>query len=56
MSGERTGVLDRIDRQLLLIGLMSEPQVLDLLRIAERCPVHRTLSSDPVTSPALIRH
>jgi len=42
----RTGLLDRIDRQIELIGNLDESQRNRLLEIAERCPVHRTLKSE----------
>ena len=38
-------MLDRIDREISLSGTLTEEQRAGLLRIAERCPVHRTLSS-----------
>ena len=41
-SGAR---IERIDRQLELLGPLSEEQRARLLAIADRCPVHRTLTS-----------
>jgi putative redox protein len=41
-SGAR---LERIDRQLELLGPLSEEQRARLVAIADRCPVHRTLTS-----------
>ncbi|WP_421996377.1 OsmC family protein [Reyranella sp.] len=38
-------MLDRIDRQLELEGPLDETQRERLLQIADRCPVHRTLTS-----------
>ena len=38
--------LDRIDRELALEGPLSEEQRTRLVEIAERCPVHRTLTSE----------
>lgn len=35
--------LDQIDREISLLGELSENQRQRLLEIAERCPVHRTL-------------
>jgi putative redox protein len=42
----REGRIDRIDRRLELSGELSDEQRNDLLRIADRCPVHRTLKSE----------
>lgn len=42
----RDGRVDRIERSLELEGDLSEEQRDDLLRIADRCPVHRTLTSE----------
>lgn len=40
------GMLDRIDREILLIGNLSEEQQARLMEIADRCPIHRTLVSE----------
>jgi len=42
----REGRIDRIERSLELSGDLSDEQRNDLLRIADRCPVHRTLHSE----------
>ena len=42
----REGRIDRIERSLELSGDISDDQRNDLLRIADRCPVHRTLLSE----------
>jgi putative redox protein len=42
----RDGMLDRIERQIALNGPLDEGQRQRLLQIAERCPVHRTLTSE----------
>jgi putative redox protein len=42
----REGMLDRIEREISLSGSLSEEQRAKLLGIAERCPVHRTLTSE----------
>ena len=42
----RTGFIDRIDREIELSGNLDEAQKHRLLEIAERCPVHRTLTSE----------
>ena len=42
----KEGMLDRIDREVDLIGPLSAEQRARLLEIANRCPVHRTLTSE----------
>ena len=42
----KEGKLDRIDREIALAGPLSAEQRARLLEIAERCPVHRTLTSE----------
>ena len=42
----REGRIDRIERSLELSGDLSDEQRKDILRIADRCPVHRTLHSE----------
>jgi len=42
---EREVLLDRIDREVELSGSLSEDQKGRLAEIADRCPVHRTLTS-----------
>ena len=42
----REGRLDRIERVIALAGDLTEEQRARLLEIAERCPVHRTLTSE----------
>lgn len=39
----KTAMIDRIDRQLELVGALDGAQRARLLQIAEMCPVHRTL-------------
>ncbi len=41
----KEGLLDHIEREIELFGELSEEQRADLLSIANRCPVHRTLTS-----------
>jgi uncharacterized OsmC-like protein/alpha/beta superfamily hydrolase len=41
-----TGMLDRIEREITLIGPLDADQRAKLLDIADRCPVHRTLRSE----------
>jgi putative redox protein len=40
----KEGMLDRIEREILLHGVLTHDQCARLLEIAERCPVHRTLT------------
>lgn len=42
----KEGRLDRIDRDLELVGPLSQEQRARLLEIANKCPVHRTLVSE----------
>ncbi len=38
-------MLDHIEREIELVGLLSAEQKAQLLAIADKCPVHRTLTS-----------
>ena len=42
----KEGMLDRIEREISLSGPLVEEQRARLLEMAERCPVHRTLTSE----------
>ena len=42
----KEGMLDQIDREIALTGPLGDEQRARLLEIAERCPVHRTLTSE----------
>ena len=42
----REGMLDRIEAELALEGQLTEDQRAKLLEFANRCPVHRTLTSE----------
>jgi putative redox protein len=42
----KEGMLDRIERGITLAGPLNEEQRQRLIEIAERCPVHRTLTSE----------
>jgi putative redox protein len=42
----KEGMLDVIDREIALTGSLLPEQRATLLGIAERCPVHRTLTSE----------
>ncbi len=42
----REGMLDRIDRDIHFAGPLTDEQRSKLLEIANKCPVHRTLTSE----------
>jgi len=42
----KEGRIDRLDSSIELRGALSEEQRQELLRIADRCPIHRTLTSE----------
>ena len=42
----RDGMLDRIEAELALDGQLADDQKAKLFEIAQRCPVHRTLTSE----------
>jgi putative redox protein len=42
----REGRIDRIEREIQLIGALTSEQRSKLLEIADKCPVHRTLTSE----------
>jgi putative redox protein len=42
----KEGKIDRIERDIELAGSLTDEQRSRLLEIAERCPVHRTLTSE----------
>ena len=42
----KQGLLDRIEREVALDGDLTEEQRTRALEIADRCPVHRTLTSE----------
>lgn len=42
----KTGKIDRIERELELVGPLDDEQRQRLLEIADKCPVHRTLHSE----------
>jgi putative redox protein len=42
----KEGMLDRIEREISLSGPLADEQRARLLEMAERCPVHRTLTSE----------
>jgi uncharacterized OsmC-like protein len=56
----KVGFVDRIEREIFLVGELTDEQRRRLLEIANKCPVHRTLTSeirietylDPIALPA----
>ena len=42
----KEGMLDRIEREISLRGPLAEEQRARLMEMADRCPVHRTLTSE----------
>ncbi len=42
----RQGMLDRIESEITVAGEFTEEQRAKLLEIANKCPVHRTLTSE----------
>jgi putative redox protein len=42
----KEGLLDRIEREIALAGELTEEQRRKVLEIADKCPVHRTLTSE----------
>ena len=42
----RVGMLDRIERDIHFAGNLTEEMILKLQDIADKCPVHRTLTSE----------
>ncbi len=50
----KTGRVDRIDRELEIDGPLDDEQRKRLLEIADRCPVHRTLTSENVIVTKLL--
>jgi putative redox protein len=42
----KQGMLDRIEQEITLAGRLTEEQRTKLLEIANKCPVHRTLTSE----------
>jgi putative redox protein len=42
----KDGKLDQIERELVLSGRLDDTQRAKLVEIADKCPVHRTLTSE----------
>ena len=49
----KEGRVDRIEREVTLVGELDETQQQRLLEIAARCPVHRTLTSEIIIDTRL---
>jgi putative redox protein len=50
----RSGWIDHIDRDIELVGDLDDVQRQRLLLIAERCPVHQTLTSEVAVATSLL--
>ena len=50
----KEGRIDRIEREIVLQGALDAAQRARLLEIADRCPVHRTLTSEIEISTRLL--
>jgi putative redox protein len=46
-GADRHGRIERIERHIDLTGDLTEQQRARLLQIADRCPVHRTITGTP---------
>ena len=42
----KVGMIDRIEREIELVGALNEEERKKMLEIAQKCPVHRTLTSE----------
>lgn len=42
----KVGLVDQIEREIALEGALSAEQLAKLMEIADKCPVHRTLTSE----------
>lgn len=45
--GEKKNLIEKITREIYVKGNLSEEQKVRLLEIAQRCPVHKTITSKP---------
>jgi putative redox protein len=50
----KTGMINHIDRSITLVGDLDDAQRERLMAIAERCPVHQTLTSEINISTSLV--
>lgn len=51
---KKDGMLDRIERDIQLYGALTEEQRARLLDIANKCPVHKTLTSEVQIATRLV--
>lgn len=51
---DEDGRMDRLEREIELVGDLDDEQRQRLLQIADRCPVHRTLDAGVVTTTTLL--
>lgn len=51
---DKPTMLDHIEREIELLGALSEDERAKLLEIADKCPVHRTLTSKVVINTRLV--
>ena len=51
--GDKPVMLDHIEREIELVGALSEEQRARLLEMADKCPVHRTLTSKIIVNTRL---
>lgn len=54
-EGEGRGKIEVIERKLYFTGDLTEEQEARLVKIADRCPVHRTLENEPVITTNLVK-
>ncbi len=52
--GDKPTMLDHIDREIELVGTLNDEQCARLLEIADKCPVHRTLTSKILIDTRLV--
>jgi uncharacterized OsmC-like protein len=50
----REGFVERIQREITLYGALDDGQRARLMEIADRCPVHRTLTSEVLVETRLV--
>jgi putative redox protein len=52
-GAEHGAMIETLERKIVLRGPLSDEQRDDLLRIANRCPVHRTLQHLPAVTDTI---
>lgn len=50
---DRQGYIDVFERKIVVQGPLDDAQRDDLLRVARKCPVHKTLTSSPLVRDAI---